>query len=370
MAEGQSLRPADRRGPIFIIGSMGSGTTLLRLILDSHPNIALPHETGFMRAYSAMSFIPFKWTGRRWAMRLGWSRQEFDEELRAFFERMFRRYADTHGKGRWGEKTPLHTWHVTQMANLFPDAVFVGIVRHPGAVTGSNMARFWRSVTKATYHYERYNKEIARQAAELSDRFVVMRYEELLLKTEPVMRELLDWLGEDWSDHVLQHHVVQADREHERIEGKSRADDAIDVARIDKWARTMDARTRKSVARQIGRVGEFFGYSMDDPGQLAPVHDRGTLLIGGDDLRTRFEPFADLDVPTQMEVPIMERFYHPRHFVLADREEYADLRALANAPAPAPAPAPVSPARRFARRLPKPARRRLRQVYRRLAKSA
>src|SRR5215213_3188418 len=118
---------------------MGSGTTLLRLMLDSHEHIAIPHETGFMRAYKSMKFIPFKWTGRNWAKRLGWTPEELDEELRAFFDRVFMRYAAEQGKQRWGEKTPLHTWHVEAMARLWPDAVFVGLVRHPGASTASNM---------------------------------------------------------------------------------------------------------------------------------------------------------------------------------------------------------------------------------------
>ena len=64
-----------RTGPIFIIGAMGSGSTLLRLILDSHDNIAIPQETGFMRAYNAHQFVPFKWSGRNWARRMGWSRE-------------------------------------------------------------------------------------------------------------------------------------------------------------------------------------------------------------------------------------------------------------------------------------------------------
>src|ERR671931_341418 len=101
-------------GPIFIIGAMGSGTTLLRLMLDSHPNIAIPYETGFMRAYNAHQFIPFKWSGRN-------------------------------------------------MARLYPDAVFVGVVRHPAGEVASCMSRFGHSLGRATYHYLRYTKEVARQ---------------------------------------------------------------------------------------------------------------------------------------------------------------------------------------------------------------
>ena len=35
--------------PIFIIGCERSGTTLIRLILHSHPNIALPPQTKFLK---------------------------------------------------------------------------------------------------------------------------------------------------------------------------------------------------------------------------------------------------------------------------------------------------------------------------------
>src|SRR5215218_686362 len=89
--------PAPVRGPVFIVGAMGSGTTLLRLMLDSHENIAIPHETGFMRSYRAMEFIPFKWTGLNWTKRLGWSKEERDRELAALYDRFFSRYAEQHG---------------------------------------------------------------------------------------------------------------------------------------------------------------------------------------------------------------------------------------------------------------------------------
>src|SRR4051812_47122916 len=144
----------EARGPIFIIGAMGSGTTLLRLMLDSHEHIAIPHETGFMRTYKAMRFVPFKWTGHGWAQRIGWSKEEFDAELGAFYDRIFRRYADEHGARRWGEKTPLHTWHIWTMARVFPESVFVGLVRHPGASVASNMRRFGHAADKMAWHYE------------------------------------------------------------------------------------------------------------------------------------------------------------------------------------------------------------------------
>ena len=366
MPELEPLKPAARKGPIFIIGAMGSGTTLLRMMLDSHEHIGIPHETGFMRGYKSLRFIPFKWTGYGWAYRLGWSKEEFDVELGRFFDHLFQRYLEQHGKRRWGEKTPLHTWHIDAMARVFPDAVFVGLVRHPGASTASNMSRFGQPLKKAITHYNRYNKELARQAAAYSDRFVVMRYEELVLHTEPVMRELLDWLGEPWSDQVLQHDVVQSGREagkYDRVEGKSKAGDPVDTSRIDKWTRSMKPADRKAVARRLGRLGELFGYPMDEPARLDPLHDRGSHLISGTELEARFDRFSELDMTTRMPVPMAEHYYNPRKFWLMPNPTGEPPRARP--------PQQQSPVRQaaapLARRVPAGARRRLRSAARRLS---
>jgi hypothetical protein len=319
------LRPAPGHGPIFIIGAMGSGSTLLRLILDSHDNIGIPQETGFMRAYNAHQFVPFKWSGRNWAKRMGWTRKELDQELAAFYDRIFSRYAAKHGKQRWGDKTPFHTWHVGDMARVFPEAAFIAIVRHPGGCVGSNMTRWGQSVRHATDHYRRYNMEIARVAANHGDRFAVVRYEDLVLRPEPVLRELLDWLGEPWSPSVLEHHAVQGSRGGKRkVEGRSLVDDPIDVSRISKWTKTMGERPRVVLRRRLQRVGEFYGYAIDDPATLAPLRE-GALLAGGEDLDARIEAFADLDLRRQRAVPVADRFYDPRKTKVRSVEALAEL---------------------------------------------
>src|SRR3954470_5079694 len=290
---------------------MGSGTTLLRLMLDSHERIAIPHETGFMRAYNAMRFVPFKLTGGAWSRRLGWSSKEMDQKLRQFFDEMFMRYASEHGKERWGEKTPFHTWHIDAMKRLFPDSVFVAIVRHPGGAVASIMRRFDEPLKGAVNHYQRYNQEIARQAGRHPRRMIVLRYEDLLLHTEPVMRELLGWLGEEWDENVLRHHVVQGERDHTRIEGKTRADDSRDPSRIGRWTELLDASDRGYVAQRLARLGEFYGYSMDDPETLAPMSDTGLLLFGGREVARRIDRFADLELHKRMPVPINEYRYDP-----------------------------------------------------------
>ncbi len=321
------LVPAPGKGPIFVLGAMGSGTTLLRLVLDSHDNIAVPPETGFMRAYKAHRFIPFKWTGRNWAKRLGWSEEELDAEMGAFYDKLFMRYVETHGKQRWGEKTPLHIWHVDGMARLFPDAVFVAIVRHPGGSMASNMNRWRFGVSRAASHFDGATRELLRQAARYPDRTVLLRYEELLLSPEPVLRELLDWLGEPWSDSVLEHHVVQADRGgKEVVEGRNRVSDPLDVSRIDRWKRTLDAAMREALDRRLGRLPDYLGYSMLDAAVLEPLNDRDALLTSGAELRRRFMAYGELGLNVRGPVPWFEQLYHPKDFTLQAVETLPRVR--------------------------------------------
>jgi hypothetical protein len=344
-----------------MIGPMGSGTTLLRLILDSHERIAVPQETGFMRAYNAHRFIPFKWSGRNWARRMGWSHEELDAELAAFYDRIFMRHVQQSGKQRWGEKTPLHTWHIDDMARLFPDAVFVGIVRHPGGSIGSNLGRWKRQTPReAISHYRRYTRELIRQAARHQERFVVLRYEELVLQPEPVLRELLDWLGEPWSPQVLAHHAVQSSRGGKlKVEGRSRADDPIDVARVTKWTKTLDQETQRKLKRRLGRYAEFFGYTFGDAASFAPIGPDGGFLVPGSAIDARIDQFEDLDLRTPGAVPLADRLLHPR-----------DIQPRAVEPEP---PTDGAARRRSKAveawsRVPAPARRRLRGPMRRLAR--
>jgi hypothetical protein len=312
-----SLPPAPGKGPIFVMGAMGSGTTLLRLVLDSHDSIAIPPETGFMRGYKAHRFIPFKWTGRNWAKRLGWSDDEFDIEMRHFYDKLFMRYVETHGKQRWGEKTPLHIWHWDAMARLFPDAVFVAIVRHPGGSMASNMNRWRFGLARATSHFERYTKEMLRQAARHPDRTVLLRYEELLLNPEPMLRELIEWLGEPWSDSVLEHHVVQSGRGgREVVEGRNRVSDPLDIARIDKWKSTINRTNRKATKQRLGRLPQFLGYSMMDAAELNPINPHDRPITSGAEIKARFNEFGELGLEVRGPVPWFEQLYHPRDFTL------------------------------------------------------
>ena len=89
-----------------------------------------------------------------------------------------------------------------------------------------------------------------------------------MLRPEPVLRELLDWLGEEWSPSVLEHHAVQGSRGGKRkVEGRSMVDDPIDVSRISKWTTRMDERQRAVLRRRLERLGAVLRLRRRRPGR-------------------------------------------------------------------------------------------------------
>lgn len=265
-------------GPIFVVGTMRSGSTLFRLILDAHPRIAISEETGFMGGLVAAKLIPNWARGHGWYERLGFGEQEFDARLREFYAGMFERHARSEGKQRWGEKTPFHSQHISQMAAVFPDATFVAIVRHPGAVVHSLVSKFHYDVADAVTYWDSTNKEILRRGLELSDdRFALLRYEDLVEHPDETLHELLDFLGEPWSDDLLRHNDVQAARGTPRISaGSTRTRDPISADLAHRWADALDGGAGGLLEASAGPLARFLGYDpagAGTPGPLVPADD-------------------------------------------------------------------------------------------------
>jgi hypothetical protein len=277
-----------RQRPIFIVGTMRSGSTMFRLILDAHPHISISEETGFMGGLAATKQIPNWHHGQGWFERIGWTEEEFDARLREFYSGLFERHAHAQGKRRWGEKTPFHSRHIAQMATVFPDAVFVGIVRHPGAVVHSLMRKFHYELGDAAAYWDSTNKEILRRGIELGDdRFALLRYEDLVHHAEETLRDLVGWLGEPWSDDLLRHNDVHAARGAPRISaGSTRTRDPIVTGLADRWADSLQAAERQTLVTYTGELAGFLGYDPAVPGttgDLMPPDAAGLsrLLTGG-----------------------------------------------------------------------------------------
>lgn len=213
-----------RAAPFFIVGSPRSGTTLVRLMLDGHPRLAIPPESHFVVALAArrcrLARRPAEALARicrhhRFAAfglgagevaavaeRVGPS--TYAEAVRV----VFGAYAAAHGKARWGDKTPGYVRHVGLLARLFPDARFLHVVRDGRAVAASvaGMPFGPSDPVAAAYWWRARVRDGRRAGGRLGPaRYLELRLEDLVADPEAAMRRLLAFLGEPWSPEVLDH---------------------------------------------------------------------------------------------------------------------------------------------------------------------
>jgi hypothetical protein len=187
--------------PIFIVGSARSGTTMLRLMLDSHARISSGEETHFLQQLEPV-------VGKQWRLleRYGFPREYWLDRLRDLYGDFQAEYATRRGKARWADKDPANTLILPFVDELFHDAQYIHLLRDGHDVVASHRDRWgYRSAVRSARGAWRKYVEAARSfgAGVGPTRFLEVRYEALVGDPEAELRRLLTFLGEAWDPAVL-----------------------------------------------------------------------------------------------------------------------------------------------------------------------
>jgi hypothetical protein len=188
------------RAPIFIVGCQRSGTTLLRLILDSHPAISCGPETRFLPDLARITTSDWKRISR-----YGFDRDYWLGRVAEFFGGFQDDYARARGKSRWADKTPMYALSIGYLDELFPQCQIVHVIRDGRDVVASHRQHWgYQSALRAVPKWPHYVRT-ARQAGTVlpSDRYFEVRYEDMVTRSEQTLRTLFSWLGENWDPSVL-----------------------------------------------------------------------------------------------------------------------------------------------------------------------
>jgi hypothetical protein len=225
--------------PVFICGHPKSGTSLLRAMLDSHPELLVyPEETVFFRRYlpkargktleeklvlaDELLLHIFSWNQiapppsqkdfpdrdysdvpfpkvREAYRQLAVQRLRHDGDLlfnalAAYGMVTDNLYEETH---RWVEKTPYNERFVKQILAWWPEALFIHVIRDPRDNYATykrkhpewsveSFARSWRDSTQ---------EGLAYQARLGSQHYWVMRYEDLVRHPEEYIQKICTFLG-------------------------------------------------------------------------------------------------------------------------------------------------------------------------------
>lgn len=252
----------------FIVGSPRSGTTLLRLMLDAHPALAIPPETGFLAmpldgldglgtaaeqsAWFCDAVTDFPPGASGW-QDFGIDKAAFAHALGALapftpedgFRLFYRMYAARFQKARWGDKTPLYGLHLPRLQQLLPEAHFIHIIRD-GRGCAASLREQWfspgRSMTLQARHWCT-NVATTRHHGAQCRHYLEVRYEKLIVDTEAELRRVCDFIQLGFHPSMLDYHLRSPQRLAEH-KGRVAADGTVIVS--EQRRRAQQARTTQA----------------------------------------------------------------------------------------------------------------------------
>lgn len=272
-------RYVSEHSPIIVGGCQRSGTTLLRVMLDSHRHIACGPETSLL----AGSFLPHKLT-KRFSIPLDeiWRLRARASDHVHFVDLFLTRYAADRGRQRWAEKTPRDVRFLGYILAHFPKAKFIHMIRdgrdvvcsirtHPKyrIIDGKKVATGIHKPIEPCIDRWLYETEQGLRWRGHPNYFEV-RYEELVKSPETELRKLCDFVGEPWDPAMLEYHEqTGASRDASNFIANEAATQPLSIRAIERWRKDLNAEELALFYRHAGRRMVELGYEV--PSIAAPI---------------------------------------------------------------------------------------------------
>jgi hypothetical protein len=203
-------------GPVIILTGARSGSTLLRFILDAHPQLACPPEAGLGVACGGLARV---WS----VLEAGVQAQDRNQQpvelapgaaaaIRTTLDGYYTEYLKRHEKQRWVDKSLDNAVYAKLIAQVFPDARFICLYRHcmdmiasgiessPWGLTGFGFGEFARqypgnSVAAVGAYWLENTRSILAFESQFSERCLRVRYEDLVSDPETVAADIFTFIG-------------------------------------------------------------------------------------------------------------------------------------------------------------------------------
>ncbi len=290
----------------FLIGKERSGTTLLQIILNAHPNIAAPPESRFiMLLYSRYGKVT-KWTER--------TIHNFYNDL--LKEKAYKNFWGNHNKTllaslleakeiatfsllckiifyheclndplghssprieirMFFDKNPVYSYFLPELKKIFPEAKYIHLVRDYRANIASHRRVFViKQSADISYRWLKMNMEIEKAKAENKEHYFTLKYEDLVTDPSKSMQQLCGFLGIPFYEKMALEHsqgIYSSYSKNIKPRFRSIHDKIfrpISPSFIDEWKRKLTDADILQAEKIAGEHGEkMYGYtrfSIDD----------------------------------------------------------------------------------------------------------
>lgn len=234
----------ENSSPIFVLGNPRSGTSLLRLMLNSHPNLVIPPESGFLewwyKKYAdwdlldintarQKEFIEDLITSKKFEtwefdsnLLIATIQREMPNSYSQLIACVYISYGLQQGKKnfRWGDKNNYYVNKLELINNLYPRATYVHIIRD-----GRDVACSYKEINKLE-SFSEYKPKLPSDIQEIAkswvannsiilsffstiatEQYLTIRLEDLLLKTEQTLKNLCQLIAISYNKEMLKYYI-------------------------------------------------------------------------------------------------------------------------------------------------------------------
>ena len=264
--------------PFFIIGSGRSGTTLLRTILNGHASIVIPPEIfGFRNGYMKYKFYQWKdWdhvskivintykNGKEfflWDISLKpiYNKVECLPNENQTFARLidliFREYLEENKPTAqfWGDKTPLNTFYLEWIYQVFPNARYINLIRDGRDVVSSlkkagltNMENACLRWNMAIDHVSNFENKYG------TAKVLHVYYEDLVSNPTKAIKKICEFLSIPFRDQMLDNSGITSNmNDIKYFEHFKNLLNPINEESIGKWKKNLSSTEIKMIMNQI-----------------------------------------------------------------------------------------------------------------------
>ncbi len=274
----------------FVIGRARSGTTLLRSILEAHPNIKIPLESPLILELE-----------KEFANKTEWSREDLQEffnqliqvkdfhlwemDLAALREKLLQQEGRTTYKQlietvylnapgffekeevlMLGDKNPVYSIKIKQLFKLYPEAKYIHLKRdHRAHVLSMLNAKLFDSDLVTLAYRWRYSAKVVGQLKRKHPAsFFTLKYEDFVHDPEKYSQAICNFLGVPFHADMVNYHQGVKDyfsKNKDHIEGHHhRVYQAIDTSRINSWKTDLPEESIRVLDLVVGKWAAKEGY--------------------------------------------------------------------------------------------------------------
>ena len=260
--------------PMIFIGGCGrSGTTLLREMLNRHPNIFCGPET-------SMFGLPF-WPeniSKMWNIdeQKILNQAEKADNLVEFAEQFYLSQSEQAGKARSADKTPNNIRVINKILTWFPNSQFIHIVRDGRDVACSLRHHPKQIIVDGKIVPSKINRPISECATRwLSDtssglvyrdhpRYYEVRYENLVNDSVPTLKALCEFINEVYNDEMLEPNSGQLDgMDVGRLVNNQNSKEKISTKSVGRWSQDLSPEEKRDFIDVAGELLIAMGYAED-----------------------------------------------------------------------------------------------------------